>query len=115
MMHATRTIMATVLALALLGACATTPPGPGSDGKLNGLLEFRGTVQNINNGCFVDGICSVDVDGRTVITMRGWSRSTWGQRDPDIKVGDSVEVRCMREESHCTLEGSADYYLRPAP
>lgn len=97
------------LLLGPLGACATA-----DGGKPNGLLAFQGTVQSIDNGCFADGVCSVVVDGRTVVTMRGWSRSTWGNRDPEIEVGDAVDVRCASEAGGCTLEGSADYFLRKA-
>ena len=105
-----RTSVLIMAATLLLTACVTPADPPnGSDA---GVLAFSGTVQGIDNGCFADGVCSVEVDGRTVVTLRGWSRSTWGHRDPGIEVGDAVDVRCLVEGTGCTLEGDAGYYLR---
>ena len=77
-------------------------------------MTLSGRVDGIDNGCFADGECSVSVDGLNVVTMRGWSQSTWGQRDPELAPGDRVDVRCRVADSGCTLEGSEEYFLRKA-
>lgn len=96
---------------ALLAACATTPP-PAGDTAPADTRRFDGTVQEINNGCFADGVCSVTVDGTVVVTLVGWSRDTWGTRDPELKVGDAAQVFCKRTPEGCTLNGDAAYYVR---
>lgn len=100
----------------LLGACAgaardTPPPAP-QPAAAGDTRSFSGAVQAIDNGCFADGTCSVTVDGTVVVTMTGWSRDTWGPRDPDVKIGDQVQVRCRVTAEGCTLNGSAGYFLR---
>lgn len=97
--------------LALLAACATTQP-PTIESASGDARRFDGTVQDINNGCFADGVCSVTVDGTVVVTLVGWSQDTWGSRDPQLKVGDRAQVYCRRTPEGCTLNGDATYYVR---
>jgi hypothetical protein len=103
-----------------LAACAAMPvattPEPVATG-MDSPREIRtlsGRVDAIDNGCFADGECSVTVDGLKVVTLRGWSRATWGPRDPELVPGDRVDVRCRATSDGCTLEGSEDYFLRRA-
>lgn len=98
------------IATLALAACMTSPATPSGD-----TMRFSGKVEAIDNGCFADGVCSVTVAGTKVVTMVGWSRDTWGSRPPDLEPGDAVQVYCRRSEEGCTLNGSADYYIRPAP
>lgn len=109
-------LAASSLALVLLAACQTIEPkvpfaAPGE-------RRFVGTVESIDTGCYADGECSMQVDGKKVVWLRGWSRATWGQvqQPPDVGeyVGKKVEVWCKVEEDHCTLEGNASYFIRPA-
>jgi hypothetical protein len=107
---------APLLLLALAGCQAVEPRvAPAAPGE----HRFTGTVGSIDTGCYADGVCSMVVDGRTVVWMRGWSRATWGrvQQPPDVGeyVGRRVEVWCKVEDDHCTLEGNAAYFIRPAP
>lgn len=119
------TRLAALLCTAALAGCATTvgtpvapdantAPSPANDGAPAGSKRFGGTVQAIDNGCFADGTCSVTVDGTVVVTLTGWSRDAWGQRDPELKVGDRVDVACRPTAEGCTLNGDAGYYVRPA-
>lgn len=107
-----------LLALALLSACATTPMQPNVPMAAPGERRFVGTVESIDTGCYADGECSMLVDGKKVVWLRGWSRATWGQvqQPPDVGtyVGKRVEVWCKVEDDHCTLEGNAAYFIRPA-
>jgi hypothetical protein len=107
-----------LVALQTLGACATTPMQPAVPFSAPGERRFTGTVESIDTGCYADGECSMRIDGRKVVWMRGWSRATWGQvqQPPDVGtyVGKRVEVWCHVEEDHCTLEGNAAYFIRLA-
>ena len=98
------------IAALTLSGCATAPVTKSGDA-----MHFSGKVDAIDNGCFADGVCSVTVAGTTIVTMVGWSHDTWGSRPPELKPGDSVEVHCRRSEAGCTLNGSADYYIRNMP
>ena len=105
-----------LLALSTVTACQHVEPkvpfaAPGE-------RRFVGTVESIDTGCYADGVCSMQIDGRKVVWLRGWSRATWGQvqQPPDVGeyVGKRVEVWCKVEDDHCTLEGNAGYFIRPA-
>jgi hypothetical protein len=116
-MSAHRALLASLVLIAL-SACATTPIEPDVPFAAPGERRFTGTVDSINTGCYADGECSMQIDGRKVVWLRGWSRATWGsvQQPPDVGtyVGKRVEVWCKVEEDHCTLEGNAGYFIRPA-
>ena len=106
-------LFAASLLLATLGACASAPPAEDTATPAAGSdMRFEGSVQSINNGCFADGVCSVTVDGTVVVTLVGWSRDIWGTRDPELKVGDAVQVFCKRTAEGCTLNGDAGYFVR---
>ena len=47
-------------------------------GKLKA-ANFSGTLQKVDTGCFADGECYVEVDGKHITTLRGWSQDTVGQ------------------------------------
>ncbi len=96
---------------AMLAGCATTPQ-QAVDAASGDTRRFEGSVQEINNGCFADGVCSVTVDGTVIVTLVGWSQDTWGTRDPELKLGDAVQVYCRRTPEGCTLNGDAGYYVR---
>ena len=107
--------MRRALFLPLLALSACTTQTAANDPTVSpdaDTLRFAGTVQAIDDGCFADAVCSVTVDGTTVVTMVGWSRDVWGQRAPDLAIGHAVEVYCRRTAEGCTLNGDAGYYVR---
>jgi hypothetical protein len=75
---------------------------------------FTGMYQDYNTGCFSDGTCAAIIDGKTVITIIGWSRDTSGIfEDPDLPFGTQVEVFANKiDENTYTLYGSEDYYIK---
>jgi hypothetical protein len=99
-------------------ACATPPLHPAVPMAAPGERRFTGTVESIDTGCYSDGECSMRIDGRKVVWLRGRSRTTWGQvqQPPDVGTyaGKRVEVWCKVEGDACTLEGNAGYFIRPA-
>lgn len=108
--------MIRISSLALSGAlavtgCTTLPP---ADGLPDGTRRFSGAVQAVDDGCFADGTCSVTVNNVLVVTLTGWSRDTWGQRDIELQVGERVDVACRPTLEGCTLNGNAGYYVRRA-
>lgn len=99
-----------------LTACASTASSPSTAATGSGVREFRGTVQAVDTGCYVDGICTATVDGTVVTTMSGerLNNPVWGQPNALPEVGRQVEVRCRSTgPSTCTLKGDSGYYLRP--
>ena len=104
-----------ICALVALSAC-TSAPDTASDPA--GTLRFSGTVLATDTGCYVDGVCTVTVDGTVVTTMSGerLNNPVWGQPNSLPAVGQKVEVFCARTGAKtCTLKGSADYFLRVLP
>ncbi len=82
--------------------------------------SFRGALEEVNVGCFVDGECYVVVDGVKVTVVRGWSSDTVGKvigvdgfGDLESFIGEEVEVyaKDMTDGSK-TLYGSEDYYVK---
>lgn len=104
-----RTAALALLCAAALPACTTMAA---SDGLPDDTRRFSGKVEAVDDGCFADGTCSVTVDGVLVVTLTGWSRDTWGQRDTDLQVGERVDVACRPTLEGCTLNGNAGYYVR---
>jgi hypothetical protein len=79
-------------------------------------LKFSGVVGKVDTGCFADGVCFMEVDGKRVVFGMGWSREDWGQvapREPiESYVGRRVEVYCGLREGVCSLVGNRAYYVR---
>jgi hypothetical protein len=79
-------------------------------------LKFSGVVGKVDTGCFADGVCFMEVDGKRVVFGMGWSREDWGQvapREPiESYVGRRVEVYCGVREGVCSLVGNRAYYVR---
>ncbi len=82
--------------------------------------SFRGELEEVNVGCFVDGECYVVVDGVKVTVVRGWSSDTVGKvigvdgfGDLESFIGEEVEVyaKDMTDGSK-TLYGSENYYVK---
>ncbi len=82
--------------------------------------SFRGALEEVNVGCFVDGECYVVVDGVKVTVLRGWSSDTVGKvigvdgfGDLEAFIGEEVEVFAKdTEEGTKTLYGSENFYIK---
>ena len=84
--------------------------------------KFEGTVTAYSTGCFADGICSITVDGKKIITTVGRSQIIVGQVTgiPDFgsienNVGAHAKVYAKKTDDGYTLYGSADYYVAITP
>lgn len=84
-----------------------------------GAEKFEGTITAYSTQCFVDGECSITVDGKKVVTTTGWSQMTVGTVTgiPDFgsiadKVGSRVKVYAKKTATGYTLYGSTDYYVQ---
>jgi hypothetical protein len=79
------------------------------------LTVFQGKVTGINNGCNHDDVCSVTVEGKTIITGGGLTSNeqtnTYGIVDADLNIGDEVKVRARNTSSGMTLQGCSDCYI----
>jgi hypothetical protein len=83
-----------------------------------GAEYFEGTITAYSTQCFVDGECSVTVDGKKVVTALGWHQETVGtvRGIPDFgqvaqKVGAHAKVYAKKTADGYTLYGSTDYYI----
>lgn len=84
-----------------------------------GAEKFEGTITAYSTQCFVDGECSITVDGKKIVTTRGWTQMTVGTVTgiPDFgsveqKVGAKAKVYAKKTSDGYTLYGSADYYIQ---
>lgn len=84
--------------------------------------KFEGTVTAYSTACFADGICSITVDGKTIVTTRGWSQEIVGSVTgiPDFgsienNIGAHAKVYAKKTEDGYTLYGSTKYYVEIHP
>lgn len=80
---------------------------------------FEGIISAFSTQCFVDGICSVTVDGKVVVTTRGWARDPVGTLqdvesigDVESKIGRTAKVYAAKTKDGYTLYGNKDFYLK---
>lgn len=81
-------------------------------------IKFSGKLEKVSTACFADGICSVTVSGKTIVTTRGWSQEVVGKvlgvdgfGDLEKYLGSTVNVYAKETEDGYTLYGSTDYYV----
>lgn len=99
--------------------------GPLTREKLNNIsnipqtVKFSGKITAYSTQCFVDGECSITVDGKKVITTTGWSQEIVGTVTgiPDFGsiekyIGREAKVYASRVGDVYTLYGSANYYIK---
>ncbi len=99
----------------------SSPTGntPAPVGKIKADM-FTGTLEAVDTGCFADGECYVEVDGKHVTAIMGWSQETVGTvqgvesfGDLEKYVGKKVEVYAhVREDGTYTLYGSEGFYIK---
>lgn len=83
--------------------------------------KFVGTLEEVNVGCFADGICSVLIDGKNVIVLQGWSQNIVGSVNGvdgigglESFIGEEIEVYAQYvTEGEYTLYGDARFYVTP--
>lgn len=82
---------------------------------------FTGTIKAYSTGCFVDGICSVTVDDKVVITTIGWRanvpvgslQGVASIGDLEQKIGAKATVYALRNsDKEYTLYGNSAYYIK---
>lgn len=83
---------------------------------------FEGKVTAYSTACFADGICSISVDGKKIITTIGRSQQTLGTvrgildfGSIENNVGAKAKVYARKTDEGYTLYGDADYYIEITP
>ncbi len=98
--------------------------GPLTRASLNAMQasveeKFSGSITAVSTSCFADGICSVTVDGKVVVTTIGWTQGPLGSikgTSTDIgslesRIGAKVNVYAKKTADGYTLYGKNDYYI----
>ncbi len=84
-------------------------------------MKFTGTLEKVDVGCFADGECYVEVGGKHVTVLMGWSRNTVGTvigGDNSIGgleafIGKQVDVYAHQVDGATyTLYGDAEYFVK---
>lgn len=83
---------------------------------------FEGIITEYNTGCFADGICSMVIDGKTIITTIGRSQNVVGNitgfPDADASqnvIGSRAKVYAAKTADGYTLYGDSSYYVHILP
>ncbi len=98
---------------------STTTVTTTTPGKLKA-DTFTGTLTKVDTGCFSDGECYVEVDGKHVTALMGFSRDTVGKvvgvagfGDLEQYIGKKVEVYAqVNPDGTYTLYGSEGFYIK---
>ncbi len=94
-----------------------TPDSVGQEGESG---TFRGVLEKVDVGCFADGECFVEVDGKHVTAIMGWTQGVVGSvqgvdgfGDLESHIGEVVEVYAELQDDHTyTLYGNSAYYIK---
>lgn len=81
---------------------------------------FTGTLQTVDTGCFADGECFVEVDGKHITVLMGWTQETVGSvigtdgiGGLEDHIGENVEVYAQDNSNGTyTLYGSEGFYIK---
>ena len=72
------------------------------------VVNLRGTVTNINNGCWADGTCSITLDNtKTIITgcgLRADNTSCAAYDQSRLHIGDKVAAKVLKADESYNLE-----------
>ena len=98
---------------------STTTVTTTTTGKLKA-DTFTGTLTKVDTGCFSDGECFIEVDGKHVTAIMGFSRDTVGKvigvegfGDLEQYIGKKVEVYAqVNPDGTYTLYGSEGFYIK---
>lgn len=81
---------------------------------------FEGTIQAASTACYADGICSVTIDGKVVVTTIGWTSGALGSIRGTVnnigdiqssKIGAHAKVFAKKTTDGYTLYGNTAYYI----
>ncbi|HSR89259.1 MAG TPA: hypothetical protein VLK22_02550 [Candidatus Udaeobacter sp.] len=93
--------------------------GQNTNGKLK-VANFSGKLEKVDTGCFADGECFVQVDGKHITTLLGFNRDTVGSVQgvenfgslQEI-IGKEVNVYAQdKGDGTFTLYGNKDFYIK---
>lgn len=105
-------VLAVLLAGGLLWVYRSDPAADGGE------TTFRGTVSEIDTGCYADGICTMTIDGKRVVFGQGMTAADpptgqlIGTTAPEQFVGRPVEVFGRLEGNSGTIIGRPEYYIK---
>jgi hypothetical protein len=83
-------------------------------------VTFEGKIEAVSTACFSDGICSVTIDGKKIITTIGRSRDIVGSIKGAVtsigdieanKIGAKAKVFAKQTPDGYTLYGNSAYYI----
>jgi hypothetical protein len=88
-------------------------------GKLK-VANFTGTLEKVDVGCFADSECFVEVDGKHITAIMGWSQAVVGSvqgvdgfGDLENHIGKEVEVYAQDlSDGTYTLYGNEGFYIK---
>jgi hypothetical protein len=94
-----------------------TPAVPLSKLKV---ANFSGKLEKVDVGCFADGECFVEVDGKHITAIMGWSQAVVGTvqgvegfGDLESHIGAEVEVYAQDTgDGKYTLYGNEGFYIK---
>ena len=81
---------------------------------------FQGVIDSASTGCYSDGICSITISGKKVVTTIGWSQEVVGSikgsinnvGDAQNKIGVQANVYAApTSDGNYTLYGNSAYYI----
>ncbi|MFM2381469.1 MAG: hypothetical protein RLZZ76_236 [Candidatus Parcubacteria bacterium] len=84
------------------------------------VANFSGKLEKVDVGCFADGECFVEVDGKHVTAIMGWSQAVVGSvqgvdgfGDLESHIGAEVEVYAQDTgDGKYTLYGNEGFYIK---
>ena len=84
------------------------------------VANFSGKLEKVDVGCFADGECYVEVDGKHITAIMGWSQAVVGSvqgvegfGDLESHIGEEVEVYAQdNSDGTYTLYGNAGFYIK---
>ncbi len=79
-------------------------------GKLK-VANFSGKLQKVDTGCFADGECYVEVDGKHITVLMGWSQAVVGSVKGVEGFGDLVNFIGIDMEVYAQDKGDGTYTL----
>ncbi len=88
--------------------------------SVNSEEYFEGTIQAVSTACYADGICSVTIDGKIVVTTIGWTGGALGSIKGTVnnigdiqtsKIGARAKVYAKKTADGYTLYGNTNYYI----